>query len=1125
MNKLVAIGAVMLLTGGLAQAANITWGSVTDYSTASDVSTQGVLVEAINGCGTGLQVSPTVNGVLFVNTPSLLGNDTDTSFFFGDTGDSNYDLLLNSKDAGSESSIAVGGGQLEVGKEYLIQLWYLDERSGYDERAAIYGDSLGNVTAQLNDQYVIGTFTADGFSQTITLEGVGTGPQLTAYQLRDLSSAVPVISSTAGETVTGSFSVDIGFSESVTGLTVGDLVVVNGSASGLSGSGTSWSATITPTSNGDVTITLPSDTVSDIDGHGNVASQTWLVTYVAPGSEQPVPTLSTATANVTGNYTVQVNFSEPVTGLALGDFEISGGTLSGLTGSGANYFVVVSPNFGGDVVLSLPANSVTDTDDGLQNVASDELVTAYYVTVTVASPEALLPYLEQDNVTATLSPGTYAITAADIADGTFGDPRLVFAGSNSTYDFSGATINIAADVYTEGHGMNHMQILGNDNVLKNLTMVDLINKYVPARKSGGVSIVMDGRGNRIEGFHVTAKGSYPYGYGDSFGKGGSNNTIAHSKHSACLVRGESNHVKDCTFIHRSYGHCIFMQAASNPLIEGCYIEGEMRSTDDMLAEEGTGSAADNIDFLTTWGYRLPAGYMMSTGEGGIRAYNAGTTTIDGITYQRGTSNPTVIDCTVKHMRAGVTLAHATGTVLVENCTTIGCEQGYGVGSGSAVNCRADVSYGHAFKSTYDNDSWDMEIEIIPAVNSYYNGQKCIAFIGMDNSTLTLTGGDPNLPSDYRIQVGGTLDGVRFQEGSLDYQSTHDGNNNTIINHTAHPIVIASGSSGNTGETFGSVTDNGTNNDIVSVWIPDYGLTASTNTSQILLDWNTVTNASGYTVKRATTSGGPYTAIGTTNGITFVDTTALNGILYYYIVAAIIDGSETAPSGEVTALFGSPPAKFIIDSGDVSASAYQDPNVPSNTIDGNLGTRWSAQGDGQWIRYDLGAEVNVYSLEVAWLNGASRQSSFHIETSNDDANWTALTATLQSSGTTTNLEAVAVTPTLARYVRIVGHGNSANTWNSITEVEIWGTIPAPPSVPVIGSVEINSTGFGGQEFTLSVALSVLGQNYRVVAAENLTSPDWQVVSGTNSGDGGLLPISIPIIGTDTNRFYKLETWRQ
>ena len=111
-----------------------------------------------------------------------------------------------------------------------------------------------------------------------------------------------------------------------------------------------------------------------------------------------------------------------------------------------------------------------------------------------------------------------------------------------------------------------------------------------------------------------------------------------------------------------------MQAADEPLIEGCYIEGAMRSTDDMLAETGTGSDGDKAGFMTYFGYKLPPGYMMSMGEGGIRAYNGGETIIDGVEYNRGTSNPTIINCTVKNMRAGVTLTHATGTKYVSGTT-------------------------------------------------------------------------------------------------------------------------------------------------------------------------------------------------------------------------------------------------------------------------------------------------------------------------------------------------------------------------------------------------------------------------------------------------------------------------
>ncbi|WP_415830320.1 discoidin domain-containing protein, partial [Kibdelosporangium persicum] len=45
---------------------------------------------------------------------------------------------------------------------------------------------------------------------------------------------------------------------------------------------------------------------------------------------------------------------------------------------------------------------------------------------------------------------------------------------------------------------------------------------------------------------------------------------------------------------------------------------------------------------------------------------------------------------------------------------------------------------------------------------------------------------------------------------------------------------------------------------------------------------------------------------------------------------------------------------------ISASA-DDGNVPANTIDGDLTTRWSAEGDGVWIRYDLGSAQTVGSV--------------------------------------------------------------------------------------------------------------------------------------------------------------------
>ena len=436
--------------------------------------------------------------------------------------------------------------------------------------------------------------------------------------------------------------------------------------------------------------------------------------------------------------------------------------------------------------------------------------------ITVNSLPELLPYLDDDGVNVVLAPGTYTISAADIQNGTFGTPRFEFWGSNSTYDFTGVTINIKEDVYTSSCGMSHIQIFGNNNVLKNLTMVDQCKSKYDAKKNGGTSIVMDGQNNRIEGFHVTIRGSYPYGYGDAFGKG-ANPVIGHKKHCACLVRGESNHVLNCTFIHRSYGHCVFMQAASNPKIEGCYIEGETRTTDDMLAEEGTGSPADLVDFMTVWKYRLPAGYMMSLAEAGIRAYNAGKTYINGTWYERGTSNPTVLNCTVKYMRTCVTLAHATGIKYVEGCVAIGCENGYSIGSGDVVNCSADCVYGPVYASTYQSDNdFNADITVLPASDSYYNGSQTVAYIGGSSHNVTLRGSESSVNQNLKIKLGGDKQNIRLLNGNLPHQNNFTASKCVITNHTNYPIVVSLGSNNNSGQSLGTITDNGSNNDIKQI---------------------------------------------------------------------------------------------------------------------------------------------------------------------------------------------------------------------------------------------------------------------------------------------------------------------
>ena len=71
--------------------------------------------------------------------------------------------------------------------------------------------------------------------------------------------------------------------------------------------------------------------------------------------------------------------------------------------------------------------------------------------------------------------------------------------------------------------------------------------------------------------------------------------------------------------------------------------------------------------------------------------------------------------------------------------------------------------------------------------------------------------------------------------------------------------------------------------------------------QVLLVWQGVPVATGYNLKRATLRGGPYTPV--TNGLvgaSFTDSALSNGTTYYYILTALNEIGESAPSFEVSA---------------------------------------------------------------------------------------------------------------------------------------------------------------------------------------------------------------------------------
>ncbi|MCH6259096.1 discoidin domain-containing protein [Puniceicoccaceae bacterium K14] len=451
----------------------------------------------------------------------------------------------------------------------------------------------------------------------------------------------------------------------------------------------------------------------------------------------------------------------------------------------------------------------------------------------VNSLTQLQPYLNDNNVNVKLSPGTYTVTANDVSSGTIGQywsgsvhlgntfNVFLFEGNNSTYDFTGVTINIeTATAQSVGNvDFYEVRIIGNNNVIQNLTVVD-DGSVDDAPSSRATNVVMDGENNELVGCHFTVRGSYPYGYGDIFGKSG-NNIINHNKRSACLIRGKSNLVKDSTFICRSYGHGIFFQGAEDPMVEGCYVEGEIRSTDDVLAEAGTGSPADNVNFQTIFGFNmndLNGNYYFSLQEDGIRSYNAGETVINGVEYSRGVTNATVTDSTVVKMRSGVTIGWASGTKYVENCTVLACETGYWVGSNTdVVNCDGDASIGALLSEDVGRSNSNIELTLLDNYVSPLNGAVTNIYYAGSGHVVTLNNGTTSTLSNIDIEIGGERLGHRWMNGngSTNLPLNFSATNIDFTNNTPYSVLLGSNSSSCNVTSCGPVTNNGTGNSVSS----------------------------------------------------------------------------------------------------------------------------------------------------------------------------------------------------------------------------------------------------------------------------------------------------------------------
>jgi hypothetical protein len=328
-------------------------------------------------------------------------------------------------------------------------------------------------------------------------------------------------------------------------------------------------------------------------------------------------------------------------------------------------------------------------------------------TITISSLAELDRYAGQSGNHIRMAPGLYRMTdyipldrVAEVLPAREFH-YLHFSGSDNSFDLRGVTIEFDTELRTKVQDPRagaEFRVSGNNNTLAGLSIINLGDGF--PRRGGGQVLHVDGDGNTLRDCTLVVRGSAPYGYGDLLGKGDSN--LANlRKRSGLRITGSHNRFIGCKIFMQAFGHAFFIQeGADNTYFEDCYAEGELRSTDEMLAE--TSGPAYEINFASVYRNRegekkIPPGYMQSLAETGFRVYT-GT----GIS---------LVNCTAKNMRAG--FAFSEGAEKMVNCTAIGNEVGFRVGGNVVIsNSSGDAKYGPLIYLADGNNS-SVELELLP----------------------------------------------------------------------------------------------------------------------------------------------------------------------------------------------------------------------------------------------------------------------------------------------------------------------------------------------------------------------------------------------------------------------------
>ena len=171
-------------------------------------------------------------------------------------------------------------------------------------------------------------------------------------------------------------------------------------------------------------------------------------------------------------------------------------------------------------------------------------------------------------------------------------------------------------------------------------------------------------------------------------------------------------------------------------------------------------------------------------------------------------------------------------------------------------------------TSINNGAWHYCVatreQLTGAINVYVDGNLETNGVANTNS----------LTAPARLRFGNIQSGGGFLNGSLDEVRIY----NRALGHLQVAALYA---------------------DIALAPAAPTNLTATAGNAQAALQWTQSLGAASYIVKRSTSSGGPYTPLGTLTATSCTDTNLVNGTTYFYVVCAVNSAGQGPDSAEVS----------------------------------------------------------------------------------------------------------------------------------------------------------------------------------------------------------------------------------